>query len=96
MDSATLALGAIAGAFETGEYLSLDHTVRNFREQFRFPRLMDQRRYGEWAEEGKRTPGERAREVVQRLLDEHRAPPLPVEQTAKLDRIVARQGGRGS
>jgi trimethylamine--corrinoid protein Co-methyltransferase len=94
VDEETLAVDAIAEAAGTGNYLALDHTARHFRDQFWFPRLMDRRRYGEWAGDGEKTMGDRVRERLRKMLEEHRAPPLSSEVTAQLDRIVGNQGGR--
>jgi trimethylamine--corrinoid protein Co-methyltransferase len=88
VDSETLALEAIREARETGEYLTLDHTVRNFREQFWFPRLMDRRRWGEWVKAGRKTMGDRVRDMLHGLLKERHAEPLAADVTARLHRIA--------
>ena len=88
VDEETLAVDAIASAVEVGDYLALDHTVRNFRQQMWFPRLMDRRRFGEWSDAGATTMGDRVRELLSQILSEHRAPPLGSDATKKLDMIV--------
>ena len=89
VDEETLAVDAIAEAADTGNYLGLRHTARNFRNQFWFPRLLDRQRYGEWAAAGGLTMGDRVRQEVGRVLAEHRAEPLADEVEARLDAIVA-------
>ncbi|HUU21095.1 MAG TPA: trimethylamine methyltransferase family protein, partial [Phycisphaerae bacterium] len=88
VDDETLAVDAIAEAAETGDYLALDHTAKHFRREFWFPSLMDRRRYGEWAGDGKKTLGDRAGERVRRILADHRAARLTGEVETKLDRLV--------
>jgi len=88
VDEETLAVDAIAAAVDTGDFLSLDHTVEHFRDQFWFPGLLDRYRYGEWADAGEKTMGDRIRERVRALIAEHRAQPLDSEIMAQLDDIV--------
>ena len=88
VDEETLAVDAIAEASGKGDYLALDHTARNFRDQFWFPQLIDRYRYGEWEAGGKKTMGDRMWERVRKVLAEHRAEPLADEVTAKLDAIA--------
>ncbi len=88
VDEETLAVDAIASAVEVGDYLALDHTVRNFRQQMWFPRLMDRRRFGEWSDTGATTMGDRVREMLGRIIQDHHARPLASDVTAELDQIV--------
>jgi trimethylamine--corrinoid protein Co-methyltransferase len=89
VDEESLAVEAIGQAFGDGNFLALAHTAKNFRREFWFPRLMDRRRWGEWRSGGSETMGQRVRETVQRLIAEHRAPPLGAAVAAALERIVA-------
>jgi len=88
VDEDTLAIDAIAGAMDQGDYLSLDHTAENFRDQLWFPQLLDRRRLGEWEADGERTMGDRIRCRVRQLIAEHRAPALDGEVVAQLDSLV--------
>ena len=88
VEEETLAVEAIAQACEAGNFLALDHTARHFRKEFWFPRLMDRRRYGEWAEKGKKKMGDRVRERVGEIVAEHRSPLLSSNVAAELDRMV--------
>ena len=88
VDEDTLAIDAIAGAIDKGDYLSLDHTAENFRDQFWFPQLLDRYRFGEWEADGEQTMGDRIRTQVRELIAEHRAPALDAEVATQLDGIV--------
>lgn len=88
VDEETLAVDAIAAAVGDGDFLSLDHTVGNFRDQFWFPGLLDRRRYGEWADGGEKTMGERIRDRVREILAEHRWEPLDGNIATRLDQIL--------
>lgn len=60
------------------------------REPFWFPWLMDRFRYGEWVEAGARTMGDRIRDRLCQLVQEHHAPPLEADSSAALDKLVAK------
>ena len=91
VDKETLTVDAIAEGVATGDFLSLKHTARNFREQFWFPRLMDRYRHGEWEAAGRKTMGDRVRERIRQIIAEHRADPLSADVTTQLDQVVAGQ-----
>jgi trimethylamine--corrinoid protein Co-methyltransferase len=88
VDEESLAVDVIAQAVDSGDFLSLDHTAKHFRDQFWFPRLFDRRRYGEWEAGGAKTMGDRVREMLARIVKEHRAPALSPAVASKLDAIV--------
>ena len=89
VDEEALAVDQIAQVAASDTFLTLKHTASNFRREFWFPQLLDRSRYGEWVEGGKQTMGDRIREQVRHLIDEHRAPALDGDATAKLDEIVS-------
>ena len=89
VDDETTAVETIAAASESGNYLTLDHTARHFRDQFWFPTLLDRTRHGEWEADGSKRLEDRAEEKVRAILDSHRAPPLDNSITDRLDEIVA-------
>ncbi len=91
VDEKHLAVDAIAEAVEVGDYLSLDHTAEHFRDQFWFPKLLDRYRVGEWKSEGGLTMGDRVRQSVRDIIDNHRAVPLDLGLAQKLDQIVGSQ-----
>jgi trimethylamine--corrinoid protein Co-methyltransferase len=83
-----LAVDVIGQGSVPGDFLSLDHTARHFREEFWFPRLMDRFRYGEWQAAGSKTMADRVGERLRQLLAQHRAPALSPSVVAKLDRVA--------
>lgn len=89
VDDETLAVDAIAEAAAGDTFLTLPHTVENFRGEFWFPRLMDRRRHGEWESDGGTTMGERARTRVREIVAEHRAPRLDAGVASELSRLVS-------
>jgi trimethylamine--corrinoid protein Co-methyltransferase len=72
----TLALDAIDEVGPGGDFLTHEHTLRNYR-QIWYPRLFDRGSYETWAEAGHRSLAETAREAVHEILASHTPEPLP-------------------
>jgi trimethylamine--corrinoid protein Co-methyltransferase len=89
VDEETLAVDAIAQAVEKGDFLSLPHTAKHFREQFWFPKLMDRQRHGEWEAAGSQTMADRVKTRLAEILAGHRAEPLASDITAEFGRIIS-------
>lgn len=90
VDEDTLALDAIHRVRPQGNFLEDEHTLRHFRSQFWFPRLMDRSNYSRWASEGAKSMGDRIAEMTQTILREHHPDPLPKDVIRELEAIVAR------
>ncbi|MFH0965624.1 MAG: trimethylamine methyltransferase family protein [Planctomycetota bacterium] len=88
VDDDTLAAKVIAEGAKGGDYLTLDHTADNFRREFWFPRLMDRRRYGEWAADSRKRMTDRVWEMVAKILAEHHPPALDARSRHALDKIM--------
>ena len=90
-----LGLDAIAEVAPGGHFFSAAHTMERFRNAFYTPLVSDWRNYGQWAEDGARTAGERATGIWQRTLAEF-VP--PTQDSAALEAVgayVRRQEERG-
>jgi trimethylamine--corrinoid protein Co-methyltransferase len=72
-----LALEVIEEVGPAGNYLTHDHTLRHFREELWFPRLMDHNNHDTWVKQGSTSMLERAHERACRILEDHA--PLPLE-----------------
>lgn len=84
----TLAVDAIEEATKAGDFLSVDHTARHFRDELWFPRLADRYRHGEWSDAGMKTFNDRVWERAGEIIAQHRAPVLAEGVTEELDRII--------
>lgn len=85
----TLALEVIKEVGPGGNFLAAEHTVRNLREEFWFPQLMDRSRFEPWRAAGSKTMGKRVRERVAHLLATHQVPPLPPQVEKGINQILA-------
>ncbi len=85
----TLALDVVDELGPDGDYLSHDHTYRHFREPY-YSKLADRRIYSAWQEDGSTTMAERAAQMVEEILENHKPEPLPDDKQKALREFVAR------
>jgi trimethylamine--corrinoid protein Co-methyltransferase len=80
VSSETLALDVIDRVGPGGHFLMDEHTLRHLRSAHHFPGpVFDRRQRQKWAEEGATDTWARAKQIAQRLLGEHRPPPIRPE-----------------
>jgi trimethylamine--corrinoid protein Co-methyltransferase len=87
VDEETMALDLIAEVGPGGEYLTSEHTLRHFRDNW-FPRLISRDPYEKWEHKGRKDLGSRANEFVRRILENHEPKPLDGRVADELRRIV--------
>ncbi len=87
VDDETLALDLIDKLGPDGDYVSADHTLDHFREDY-YPVILDRQNIDRWEKKGSKTLRERAVERAREILVEHEPEPLPGDLAAELDRIV--------
>lgn len=71
----TLALDLIVQQGTHGEYLSTDHTIEHFREDW-FPELFDRNNFDGWMQKGATTMGDRITSKIEDILAGHTPQPL--------------------
>ncbi len=86
----TLALSTIAKVGPGGTFIAEKHTADNFRKEFWFPGLFDRRGYEEWEARGSKTMGQRTKDKVHEILNQHTPEPLPIKIVSMLDQILER------
>jgi trimethylamine---corrinoid protein Co-methyltransferase len=89
----TLALDLIDEIGPHGHYLETEHTVKHFREEW-YPVLFDTSKYEIWEEKGRKTVNDRANDMIDSILTESRAEPLPEKVQKKIDDIVNTAAGK--
>jgi trimethylamine---corrinoid protein Co-methyltransferase len=87
VDEETMALDVISAVGPGGEYLTTEHTLRHFRDNW-FPRLIARDPYEKWEEKGRKDLGSRANEFVRRTLEKHEPKRLDGRVTEELQRIL--------
>lgn len=89
VDDETLALEVIRKVGPNGTYLAEKHTRRHMKEIWR-PVVWDRTPYDAWLREGKKGALERATEIADEILANHRPEPLPEDLACELRAIVDR------
>jgi trimethylamine--corrinoid protein Co-methyltransferase len=89
----TLALDVVAELGPSGDYLSRDHTLSHYKNYF-YPRLADKNQYAAWVEQGALTMEQRAAQLVDEILENHRVEALALEIQANLRNLVERDQAR--
>ena len=85
----TLATDVVRSVGPAGSFLAEEHTVRHFRDELWLPGAAWTRQtWDAWANEGRRTIGDRLRDEAKRILTEHTPDPIDEKLAAEIDRIV--------
>jgi trimethylamine--corrinoid protein Co-methyltransferase len=84
----TLGLDVVRDVGHDGNFLGEMHTLRHFREELWFPKLLDRAFWSNWIEEGATKMHERCIAAKDALLRSHQPTPLDTATARELDRIV--------
>lgn len=85
-----LALDVVAELGASGNYLTHEHTMRNFRRAYH-SRLVDKRQYSQWEKFGATTMEARAAEWVNEILEKHEPTSLPANIQRDIKQVVDRE-----
>lgn len=83
----TLALDLIDEIGPDGDFMSSEHTLKHFRQDW-YPRLFDRSNFETWNVRGAKTLRERARERALKIIATHKPEPLPEDVQQQIDAIV--------
>jgi len=90
VDDETLALDVIDELGPTGAYLQHPHTLRHYKEPY-YSDLFEKGTYSQWQKKGGLTMEQAAARVVDNILENHKADPLPDDVRQKIKAIVQRE-----
>jgi trimethylamine--corrinoid protein Co-methyltransferase len=93
LNPGTLALDVIDEVGPGGDYLGVDHTVKNFRSVW-YPRVFDRRNYHAWSQAGQKSALDTARDTARQAIATHTPPPLPENVAKTLRAIVSEADAR--
>lgn len=88
IDSDTLATEVIERVGPGGHYLTDQHTLKHFKEEFSSTNLLNRDRYDNWVKEGRVTLREKAKEEVKKILEEYEPETLSEEISEKIAEII--------
>jgi len=86
-DPEHLATDVIQEVGPGGEFLTHRHTIDNFREMWD-SELIDRTSYETWVEKGSKSLGQRIREKVKYILENHHPKPISIEKTKAISEIL--------
>ncbi len=84
----TLATEVIESVGPLGDFLVHEHTLKFFREEFYFPKVLDRRNYGGWQKGGARTMDVRLDEKVDEILGAHKPGPINSSARTRMTEIL--------
>ena len=87
VDKENLAVDAIKRVGIGGHFLADPHTLAHFRDNWQ-PGITDRRTYEDWQKKGATSMGQRAKEKVKAILDEHTPAPITPEAETEIERIL--------
>jgi trimethylamine--corrinoid protein Co-methyltransferase len=93
VDKENLAVDSIKRVGPGGHFLSDDHTLDHFRENWQ-PDLTDRKTYEDWKDQGAKSMGQLAKEKIRKIIETHQPEPLPPEVDAKIDKILEIAAGK--
>jgi trimethylamine--corrinoid protein Co-methyltransferase len=89
------AASLIADVVRLGEFLSHDHTRKNWRRELsQAGKVIDRESYGDWEAAGAKSAAERAAEEVERILAKPAGPPLAEEVDAEITAIMRAEAAK--
>jgi trimethylamine--corrinoid protein Co-methyltransferase len=88
VDDGTLGLEVIQAVGHDGNFLAELHTVRHFRQELWFPKLLDRQYWSNWAEGGATTLLDRCIVTKDRLLATHTPQPLDPDTDREMQKIL--------
>jgi trimethylamine--corrinoid protein Co-methyltransferase len=89
------AMTLIADVVRLGEFLSHDHTRKNWRRELsQVGKVIDRESYGDWEGAGGRSADERAAEEVERILAKPAVTPLPEDVDAEITAIMRAEAAK--
>ena len=95
VDKENLAIDSIKRVGPGGHFLSDDHTLDHFRENWQ-PDLTDRRTYEDWKTRGAKSMGQLAQEKIKKIMEIHQPQPLSPEVDAEIERVLERAKSRSA
>jgi len=83
----TMAIDVIDKVGPGGDYLTEEHTLKHFRDNW-YPELLFRGNYEAWVQEGKLTLGDRVNRRVKEILETHVPKPFPEDVQRKVREII--------
>lgn len=89
----TLAYDVIKNVGPQGTFITEEHTLMNFRDEFYMPKLSDRLPYSRWKAAGSLSAEQRANAKFKQILAEHPEPTVDAELDADMKKFVEKELG---
>ena len=90
VDPDTLSVDVIGAVGQTGDFLGMDHTLRHFRDEFHFPKLLDRTNYTGWEKAGAKTMDLRLAEKADDIIANHRSESIGGSERKAMQQVLDR------
>ncbi|MEE9199595.1 MAG: trimethylamine methyltransferase family protein, partial [Dehalococcoidia bacterium] len=91
VDDESLALDTIRAVGPGGNFLETDHTFKHFRKEQWQPTLLCRTTFDSWAREGSKLMGQRIKDKLAEIIQNHQPRPLPEKVKTQLSAIIERR-----
>ena len=88
IDSETLAEEVIHQVGPGGEYLTHEHTRKNFRQELWFPEFINRDNLSLWQEKGRQQLIQRLNDKAKQIIRDHKPTPLPDDVLKRITRLL--------
>ncbi len=89
-DEETVGLPVIQKGMKEGSFLTLDHTIKHYRNILWFPQIMDRDNYENWEKKGRKDLRQALASKAKEILDKHQIRKIPEQKERMIDEIVAK------
>ena len=79
VNTESLAVDVINKVGPAGNYIAEQHTLKYMRSEFFLPQVSDRQTYHRWKEQGEKDGWQRANEIAEKILANHKPTPIPAE-----------------
>jgi trimethylamine--corrinoid protein Co-methyltransferase len=77
-------------ANQSGDFLTHEHTLKFFRQESCFSKIVDHKNYANWHKQGAHSLDVKLKEKAQEIIATHQPQVIPAEAAAKMDQILAK------
>ncbi len=88
VDNDTLAVDVINSVGTTGDFLTHDHTLKHFRKEAYFPKILDRTNYANWEKLGSKTMDVKLKEQANEILGSHKTEPIAPSAAKQMNKVI--------
>jgi len=90
----TIALDVIRKVGPGGNFLQEEHTLKHFKHEQWFPKILNRQNYSKWSESGSQTLKDKLNQKVKQILESHQPEPLHKDKEKSIAGIIKKSEER--